>query len=64
MDERAVVHRYKASRLSLAVGLVIMFGFFQYDALWNRTIRWEYLIIITAMLVVKVAARIYYHKTN
>ena len=64
MDERAVVHRYKASRLSLAVGLLIMLGFFQYDVLWNRIIRWDYLIIITAMFVVKVAARIYYHKTN
>lgn len=64
MDERAILHRYKASRWSLAVGALLMFGFFQYAYLVDRIVRWDYIIVIAAMLIVKLAVRFYYHKTN
>ena len=64
MDERSIMHRYKASRWALATGAVLMFGFFQYAYLMNKHLRWDYIIIMGAMLVVKLAVRFYYHRTN
>ena len=64
MDERAIYHRYKASRCSLATGLVIMFVWFQYDLFLLRIIRWDFMIIMGAMALAKLASRFYYKKTN
>ena len=64
MDERAIYHRYKATRLSVLAGALVIFGWFQYEILVNDTIRWDYLIILGVMAVVKLAARYYFKKTN
>lgn len=64
MDERAVYHRYIASRWTLVTGLILIFVFFQYEYLENEIFRWDYIIILGAMLVVKLAVRFYYHKTH
>ena len=64
MDERAVYHRYIASRWTLVTGLILIFVFFQYEYLANEIFRWDYIIILGAMLVVKLAVRFYYHKTH
>lgn len=64
MDERSIQHRYKASRWALVTGVVLMFGFFQYEYLFRGNARWDYLIILVAMVVVKVAVRIYCQRTN
>ena len=64
MDERAIYHRYKASRWSLATGLVIMFVWFQYDLISIRVIRWDFMIIMGAMALAKLVSRFYYKKTN
>ena len=64
MDERAIVHRYKATRWAIAAGLIVICGWFQYDLFIKHTIRWDFLIIMTVMAVVKVIARLYYSKTN
>jgi len=64
MDERAILHRYKASRWTLVTGILLMFGFFQYEYIANKIMRWDYLIILGVMAVVKVAVRFYFHRTH
>ena len=64
MDERAIYHRYKATRLSVVAGIIVIFGWFQYDLLSNDTLRWDFLIILGVMAVVKLAARFYLMKKN
>ncbi len=64
MDERAIYHRYKASRWTLATGLTIMFVWFQYDLISIRVIRWDFMIIMGAMALAKLVSRFYYKKTN
>lgn len=64
MDERAIFHRYKATRLAVLAGVLVIFVWFQYDFFANDTVRWDFLIILTVMAVVKLIARFYYKKTN
>ena len=64
MDERAIYHRYKASRWSLATGLIIMFVWFQYELFFTKVIRWDFMIIISAMAIAKLGSRFYYKKIN
>lgn len=64
MDERAVLHRYKATRLAITAGLLVICGWFQYDLFVKKIIRWDFLIILTVMAVVKLAARFYLSRTN
>lgn len=64
IDERFIMHRFKATRLSTLVGTVLMFAFFTYTLVVDKTIRWEYMIIMTSMAVTKLAAMWYYRRTN
>ena len=64
MDERAIYHRYKATRLAVLAGTLVVFGWFQYEILVKDTIRWDYVIILGVMAVVKLAARLYFKKKN
>ena len=64
MDERDIMHRYKASRWALIVGCVAMFIWFQVRFLTANEIRWDYLIILILMLIAKMTARFIYKKTN
>lgn len=64
IDERFVMHRFKATRLATLVGTALMFGFFTYALVTEKIIRWEYLIIMTAMAVTKLAALFVYRRTN
>lgn len=62
-DERFLVHRLKASRFALALGLLGMFGWFQYELMVNHVIRWDYVIILGIMALGKVGAMVYYRRT-
>ena len=62
MDERAIFHRYKASRWALIVGTVMMGGFILYDLITKDLIRWDLFCILFVMAIVKVGVRIYYMK--
>lgn len=64
MDERTIYHRYKASRWALAMGTLLLGGWFNYDLIAKRIIRWDFVIILSVMLVAKLVARFYYHRTN
>jgi hypothetical protein len=64
MDERFIMHRYKATRAATIVGVIGMGAFFWYDYIASRAIRWDFLLVMGAMAVVKVAAMLYYRRTN
>ena len=64
MDERFVMHRYKATRAAMIVGVIIMGVFFWYDYISSRAVRWDLLLVMGAMAVVKVATMLYFRKTN
>ena len=64
MDERFIMHRYKATRVAMVVGLIGMGAFFWFDYISNRMIRWDLLLIMGAMAVTKVGVMLYYRKTN
>ncbi len=64
MDERDIMHRYKASRWTLIVGLVAIFISFQVSYFADHLIRWDYLIILILMLIAKITARFIFKKTN
>jgi hypothetical protein len=63
-DERFIEHRYRSTRLSMIVGAVLMAGWFEYELLANHHLRWDLLIILTAMAVAKAAAMIYLRLTR
>ncbi len=60
LDERFVEHRYRASRLTLIVGLLLMMGWFLYDQYAQDIMHLEIPVIIGAMVVTKLAAMAYY----
>jgi hypothetical protein len=64
MDERFVVHRYRATRFAAVVAALVAALFFFYALFVEKTIRWDLLIILTAMAVSKVAALAYLRRTN
>jgi hypothetical protein len=64
IDERFVMHRYKATRAAVVVGMVLMFVFFTYGYIADSTIRWDFLIVMAAMAVAKVAVMLYFRRTN
>ena len=64
MDERFIMHRYKATRLAIFVGVVIMGALFFREYIINRTIRYDLFVTMLAMAVAKVGAMIYYRRTN
>ncbi|MFH1313509.1 MAG: hypothetical protein ABIJ00_09850 [Candidatus Eisenbacteria bacterium] len=64
LDERFIMHRFKAMRLSLMAGMIAMVGVFSVDMFVNRTIRWDLLGILLVMAVTKLGAMLYYQRTN
>ena len=64
LDERFVEHRYRASRMTLLVGLLLMTGWFLYDHYVKGIEHTQILIIIGAMVVTKLAVMAYYRLTD
>lgn len=64
LDERFIVHRYKATRLAMMVGIILMFGLFTCYIVASRVIRWDLFVVICVMAVTKVIAMTYYRRTN
>ena len=64
MDERFIIHRYKATRVAMMVGIILMGVFFWYEYISNRMVRWDLLLIMGAMAVAKVGVMLYYRRTN
>ena len=63
-DERFIMHRFKSTRLAVLAGIIMLFAFFTYQLVVNKTIRWDLFSVMIAMAVVKVCAMLYYRRTN
>ena len=63
-DERFLMHRLKSTRLAAIVGLVMIAGWFAYEAYAHQVYYWHLLVIATAMAVTKLAAMAYYRWTD
>ncbi len=64
IDERFVLHRYKASSHAAVVAAVLLASFFLWDFYGHGTVRVDLLTTLCAMAIVKVAAMIYYRRTE
>ena len=64
LDERFIMHRFKATRLALMVGMIAMVGVFIFELLGRATIRWDLLGILVVMAVTKLCAMFYYQRMN
>ncbi len=64
MDERFIMHRYKATRVAMIVGVIIMGVFFWYDYISSRAVCWDLLLVMGAMAVAKVGVMLYYRRIN
>ena len=64
VDERFIMHRYKATRLAVLVGVVLMVASFTYGYVKTGAMCWDLFVILSAMAVAKVAAMFYYRRTN
>jgi hypothetical protein len=64
IDERFIMHRYKATRLAMLVGIILMGVLFFREYIATRSIRYDLFGIMLAMAVAKVGAMLYYRRTN
>ena len=64
MDERFKMHRLYSTRFAMLIGVIMIAVWFNYEYFANHTLRWDLFIIMVAMAVSKMAAMIYYKKTN
>lgn len=64
VDERFIMHRYYSTRIAMAVGLVLMVGWFIYETLVHDVPRWDLFLILMAMALTKVSAMIYFRITH
>ncbi len=64
VDERFLMHRLKSTRLAATVGLVMIVGWFAYEAYAHQVYYWHLLIIGTAMAISKLVAMAYYRWTD
>lgn len=64
LDERYLLHRYKATSHAGVVMAVLVAGFFLYHHLHNQEFRWDLLIPLIAGAVTKLVAMVYYRRTD
>jgi hypothetical protein len=60
VDERFLLHRYKSTSHAGVVAAVFMGGWFFYDQVAHDTLRWDFVIVLAVMAVVKVAFLVWY----
>jgi len=60
VDERFLFHRYKSTSMAGVAAAFLMGGWFMYELFANDTYRWDYLVILTVMAVVKWVFMIWY----
>jgi hypothetical protein len=64
VDERFLNHRLRSTSLGGIAGAVLALGLFEYHLLREHVFRWELLAVGTTMVVVKLAAMVWYHFTD
>ena len=63
-DERFIAHRYKSSRLALAVGMLVVVAWFVYDLHVHERIHVDLLVIAAAMALAKIGAMVWFRITE
>ena len=61
IDERFVIHRYKATSHATVVGAVLLAILLLLGQLRGEGIHWDLFAVLAAMAATKVAAMIYFH---
>ncbi len=64
MDERFIMHRYISTRWSVAVGVILMATWINYEYFVCDTFRLDLLVILSAMAITKLGVMIYYSMTH
>ena len=64
IDERFIQLRYRSTRAAVIVASLMMAVWTWVDIILYDVIRWDLLVILLAMVVVKVGAMIYYRLTD
>ncbi len=64
MDERFIMHRYISTRWSVAVGVILMAAWINYEYFVRDTFRLDLLVILSAMAITKLGVMIYYRMTH
>ncbi len=64
MDERFVVHRLKATRLSAVAGAIALGGWYLYYYLTAGEVRYDILFVLVLMAAVKLGAMVYFRRTG
>ena len=64
IDERFLLHRLKATRFALILGLITITGWLLYEELVNNVFRWDYLIVICVISAGKIGAMLYYRSSE
>lgn len=64
IDERFLLHRLRATRFALILGLITIGGWLFSEALVNDAIRWDYLIVIGVISAGKIGAMLYYRSVE
>jgi hypothetical protein len=60
LDERFVLHRYKSTSHAAMAAALVMGGWYFYDLFVNSVIRWDLLLILGVMALVRVAFLLWY----
>jgi len=64
IDERYVLHRYKATSHAAMVGAVSLGGLLLYDFLARDVLRWDLFFVMAVMAVTKLGALVYYRRSD
>lgn len=64
MDERFIMHRYRSTRIAMAVGMILIFGWFIFEMVVNGNPRWDLFLIVLAIGLTKVTAMLYFRFTH
>jgi hypothetical protein len=64
VDERFLLHRLKSTRLAMMVGVVLICALFMFHYVSNKVLRWDLFAVLAVVAVTKVAAMLYYRRTN
>lgn len=59
-DERFILHRYKSTSHASVVAALIMGGWALYDLYGKGVMRWDFMIVLGVMAVVKLSFMLWY----
>ncbi|MBN2282025.1 MAG: hypothetical protein JXQ65_15690 [Candidatus Marinimicrobia bacterium] len=64
MDERFRKHQLISTRIAMLAAIAVISGWFYYDLIANKIIRWDYMVVLLVAAVTKIGSMIYFRITN